>query len=197
MPKSQEIINQVSDLELETIIHELGYTLSSEISGDIVEFGCYAGETSLEIAQFLKSANSSKTLYLYDSFEGLPEKHEHDHSPLGKDFTSGKLSATKSSVLNKFKKANLPTPKIKKAWFKDLKQTDLPDKISFAFLDGDFYESIKDSLNLVLPKMSKNSKVLIHDYKNPALPGVMRAVDEQTKIIVNKTIDTLAIISIQ
>ena len=54
----------------------------------------------------------------------------------------------------------------------------MPEKIAFAFLDGDFYESIKDSLRLVIPKMSRDGVIIVHDYTNLALPGVKRAVDE-------------------
>ena len=59
-----------------------------------------------------------------------------------------------------------------------MKPEDLPEKIAFAFLDGDFYESIKDSLKLVIPKMVEDGALVIHDYSNPALPGVKKAVDE-------------------
>ena len=69
-------------------------------------------------------------------------------------------------------------PVIKKAWFADLKEGDLPERIAFAFLDGDFYESIRDSLKLVGPRMSEDGVMIIHDYTNPALPGVKKAVDE-------------------
>ena len=78
----------------------------------------------------------------------------------------------------RFLRAGLPVPVIKKAWFCDLSDGDLPEKIAFAFLDGDFYESIRDSLKLVGPRMSRGGVVVIHDYTNPALPGVKKAVDE-------------------
>ena len=69
-------------------------------------------------------------------------------------------------------------PVIKKAWFKDLTPDDLPSEIAFAFLDGDFYESIRDSLKLVMPRMNNEGIIVVHDYNNPALPGVKKAVDE-------------------
>ena len=69
-------------------------------------------------------------------------------------------------------------PVIKKAWFRDLASEDVPERIAFAFLDGDFYESIRDSLRLVVPRMSEGGVIVVHDYNNPALPGVRRAVEE-------------------
>ena len=52
------------------------------------------------------------------------------------------------------------------------------EKIAFAFLDGDLYESICDSLKLVEGKLSDGAVVIVHDYQNEALPGVAKAVDE-------------------
>ena len=108
----------------------------------------------------------------------MPEKSEADESVLGINFKSGELLVTKREVKQRFLKAGLPVPVIKKAWFSDLTSEDLPEQIAFAFLDGDFYESIRDSIKLVAPKMSEDGVMIVHDYTNPALPGVKKAVDE-------------------
>lgn len=71
-----------------------------------------------------------------------------------------------------------PTVIVKKAWFDDLTPEDLPEKISFAFCDGDLYGSIKTSLKLVAPKLEKQGIIIVHDYNNPELPGSSKAVDE-------------------
>ena len=55
---------------------------------------------------------------------------------------------------------------------------DLPDNISFALLDGDFYDSIKTSLALVLPKLQSGATIIVHDYRNAQLPGSAKAVNE-------------------
>ena len=118
-------------------------------------------------------------LFIYDSFEGLPEKSEFDKSALGENFQEGELAVTKREVKERFLRANLKVPVIKKAWFNELTATDMPEKIAFAFVDGDFYESTRDALRLVIPKLVPGGVIILHDYNNPALPGVRRAVDEQ------------------
>ena len=168
--------DQVSEKETAKIIELASSCL--DLKGDYVEMGCYKGDTSLVLADILFSGPRRPRLYIYDSFEGLPEKTESDESALGVDFKKGELVITKREVKQRFLKANLPVPVIKKAWFSDLKPEDLPEEIAFAFLDGDFYESIKDSLKLVIPKMVEDGVLVIHDYSNPALPGVKKAVDE-------------------
>ena len=59
----------------------------------------------------------------------------------------------------------------------------LPNKISFAFFDGDFYQSIYDSLLKVYPKLSYGAIVCFHDYERWNLKGVKLAVDDFFKNI--------------
>ena len=178
---------QVSEKETTQILELTRECL--DVSGDYVEMGCYRGDTSLLLAEILQGYNRDvaveklvKKLWIYDSFEGLPEKSANDESVLGANFKSGELLVTKREVKERFLRAGLPVPVIKKAWFKDLTSDDLPSEIAFAFLDGDFYESIRDSLKLVVPKMNDEGVIVVHDYTNPALPGVKRAVDELINI---------------
>ncbi|MBR3172494.1 class I SAM-dependent methyltransferase [Candidatus Saccharibacteria bacterium] len=171
--------DQVSEKETEKIL-ELA-TGALKIEGDFVELGCYKGDTSLMLAGLIVENSvekSAKKLWIYDSFEGLPEKSRRDISALGMDFQAGVLSVTKREVKERFLRANMPVPMIKKGWFSELTEKDLPEKIAFAFLDGDLYESIRDSLKLVETKMITNGTIVIHDYNNPALPGVAKAVNE-------------------
>lgn len=171
--------DQVSGVETEKILELARKCLSVE--GDFVELGCYKGDTSLLLASLLVEnpvENSAKRLWIYDSFEGLPEKGSEDDSALGVDFKKGELLVTKREVKERFLRAGLPVPVMKKAWFSDLIAADLPERIALAFLDGDLYDSIKDSLRLVGPKMNERGIIIVHDYNNPALPGVAKAVDE-------------------
>lgn len=178
--------DQVSAEETDKIIETARKCLA--VRGDFVELGCYRGDTSLLLAEVLREYNSGlvensvekpvKKLWIYDSFEGLPEKNSKDLSELGKEFREGELMVTKKEVKQRFLRAGLPVPIIKKKWFNELTGEDVPSEVAFAFLDGDFYESIRDSINVVADKMAENSVMIVHDYNNAALPGVMKAVDE-------------------
>lgn len=174
--------DQVSASETEKILEIARKCLMVE--GDFVELGCYKGDTSLVLVDLLVEnlvEKPAKKLWIYDSFEGLPEKSEKDESVVGEDFKQGELAVTKREVKARFLRAGLPVPIIKKAWFNELTEVDLPKKIAFAFLDGDLYGSIRDSLRLVGGKMSVGGVIIVHDYNNPALPGVAMAVDEWLK----------------
>ena len=166
--------DQVTDAEMAKIQEIARQSLA--LDGDYVEMGCYKGDTSILLAEILQ--NSAKKLWIYDSFEGLPEKNDKDDSATGQNFQKGTLLATKREVKERFLRAGVKLPEIKKAWFHELGSSDLPEKIAFAFLDGDFYESIRESLRLVEGKMTSGGVILVHDYRNEALPGVEKAVEE-------------------
>ena len=173
------ISDQVDQNEISIIIKYLRKAISNNISGDVVEFGCYLGTTSVYIAKELEQ--TGKKYFVYDSFQGLPDKTKEDSSPLGENFKPGELLATKKQFIQNMKKAGVKMPIIKKAWFCDLVDDDVPDKISFAFLDGDYYESIWTSLKLIETRLSRGAIVVVDDYAKNALPGASKAVDEWLK----------------
>lgn len=135
-------------------------------------------ENSPESVQNSVENPVGKRLWIYDSFAGLPEKTTEDNSGAGRNFQKGELFVTKREVIDKIRRHGLHNVIIKKAWFDDLEDKDLPRKIAFAFLDGDLYSSIKTSLCLVIPRLTEQGIIIVHDYNNPELPGSARAVDE-------------------
>ena len=174
------ISDQVTRADLSAVLTELEKALNSGIAGDVVEFGCYVGTTSLFIRRLLDKHHARGTFHVYDSFAGLPEKSRQDESVAGSNFQAGQLAISKKLFIHEFQKAHLRLPVIHKGWFSELKPADVPEHIAFAFLDGDFYESIRSSLKLVLPRMSSSGTIVVHDYTREALPGVQAAVAEQS-----------------
>ncbi|MEI7632388.1 MAG: TylF/MycF/NovP-related O-methyltransferase [bacterium] len=176
--KHQLISKQIRADELFVLLSELKNVVANQVQGDLVELGCYEGTSALFFTRLLNDLKSDKKLWLYDSFEGLPEKTSEDDSAAGVAFKGGELKASKARLAKNFVKAGLKIPEIKRAWFYELDPSDLPDQVCFAFLDGDFYESIVDSLKLVVPLIAKGGVILVDDYQNLALPGVAKAVNE-------------------
>ena len=221
LAKHPLISNQVSRPQVEVILRELERVLSQEIPGDIVEFGCYIGTTSHFIRRLLDAHghpersrgisplttpsgispraslgrdDAERLFHVYDSFEGLPPKSTWDASITGEQFTAGELAVSKKQFLREFQKAHLRPPTIHKAWFKDLTAADVPAHIAFAFLDGDFYESIRDSLRLVVPRLCPGATVVIDDYARESLPGAARATHEFFPATKIKVIHNLGVI---
>lgn len=176
--KFKLVSDQVEYPEIEVVIREAGRVLQQNMTGAFVELGCYVGTTALFLQRLLQERAAQNEFHVYDSFSGLPQKLSQDISPAGEQFKGGELHATKNQFIKNFKQANLPLPVIHKGWFEDLTQADMPELISFAFLDGDFYSSIASSLNVITPLLEPGAVILIDDYMNEALPGARKAADE-------------------
>ena len=99
--------------------------------------------------QLMSHANGLQ-FHVYDSFEGLPETTEHDASPTA-NAKEGALAVSIEEFKAYFAENNVPLPSIHKGWFSEVIY---PEKIAFAFLDGDLYSSILDSWQKVYPRLS-------------------------------------------
>ena len=172
------VSDQIEYPELAVIIRELEKILITGVEGEIVELGCYTGTTSLFIQRVLVHQSNPRKFHVYDSFGGLPPKVVQDQSPAGEQFIEGELTASKQQFIKHFKQANIPLPVIHKCWFEQLVASDLPQKVAFAFLDGDFYTSIQSSLAVVTPQLSKGAVIIVDDYQSESLPGARKGVDE-------------------
>ena len=192
------ISDQVDAKELRVLLCELEKVLRGGAVGNIVEFGCYVGTTSLFIRRLLDAYDFTGEFHVYDSFAGLPEKTSIDNSAAGEQFKAGELLAPRKTFVYNFKKAGLKLPIIHKGWFADFTPKDVPENIMFAFFDGDFYESIVDSFRICESKFNEDAIIIVDDYANEALPGAAKATDEWLKInrqFAVRTEASLAIIS--
>lgn len=178
LAKHPIISDQVDTKELGVLLRELETVLRSGATGNVVEFGCYVGTTSLFIRRLLDTYDFTGEFHVYDSFMGLPEKTQLDASAAGEQFKAGELLAPRKTFVQNFKKAGLKLPIIHKGWFADFTPEDVPESIIFAFFDGDFYESIADSFRTCDSKFQETATIIVDDYANEALPGAARAVNE-------------------
>jgi O-methyltransferase len=165
----------ISSQEISLMVEYLVETIESNIEGDVVELGCYLGENCKYTMKTIMEMKSDKRLYVYDSFDGLPEQSVWEE---GTGWKPGSLKTTEEILIKNFKQNNLPLPIIHKDWFKDIPEYKIPEKICFAFLDGDFYDSIIDSLEKVYDKVTDGGYIFFHDYNRHDLPGVAAAVKD-------------------
>jgi len=193
------ISEQIEKRELSVILRECEVMLSAAPANtSIVEFGCYEGTASLFLQRLLLALQKDSSFHVYDSFAGLPPKSEQDQSPVGEQFVEGELYASKQAFVRNFQHAGLPLPAIHKGWFNELTPRDIPANICFAFLDGDYYHSITDSLRLIWPNLASHATIVVDDYQNEALPGARRAIEDwlSTRRAVLRVEASLAILTI-
>ena len=162
--------------------HLVSQVLAYGVEGDFVELGCNTGASSVLITKLLAEHNSGKKFAVYDSFDGLPKARPID----GSFYKEGYCRTSEDVLKENFAFHKLPIPEIHKGWFQDTLPNGLPERISFAYLDGDFYDSIMVSLQHVYPRLSPGAVCLVDDYCDPQinpkgwnrLPGVKKACDE-------------------
>lgn len=155
----------LTDLEAHQIFQAV--TKTKKISGDIAEVGSYKGGS----AKLICSAETQKHVYLFDTFEGLPEPTESDKD---RQFYKGDYAAPFEMVQNLMK--DHPNAHLYKGIFPQSAEP-IENKIfSFVHLDVDLYESTLESLRFFYPRMNRGGIILSHDY--PGAQGVMRAFDE-------------------
>jgi O-methyltransferase len=165
------------------LYHLASQPLAYGVPGDLVELGCHQGESSVLIQKIIDYYDPSRRLHVYDSFQGLPATHAPDGDT---PYSQGQLQAARETVVDNFRRYGLREPEIHAGWFEDTLPGGLPERIAFAYLDGDLYESIKVSLEHVYPRLSRGAICLIDDYADTSiypeawnlLPGVKAACDE-------------------
>jgi hypothetical protein len=175
-----------------TGIHEAAYIIyhlskSLKVAGDVCEFGVAQGATSALLANEIR--DTSKNLWLYDSFKGLPKPTKKDTLKddifnLGTmDKYEGQMSSPVSLVKKRLSNIDFPPLKVKIVpGFIKGKILDgrLPKKICFAYLDFDFYEPTLDVLNSINEKLSVGGCVIVDDYDYFST-GIKTAVQEFLK----------------
>ena len=130
----------------------------------------------MNMQRLLDAMNSDKIIHVYDSWEGLPEKSIYDISKSKSHlFKKGSCKSSKQQFINTFRNRNLRVPVIHSGWFSQIPDNEYPQKICFAFFDGDFYQSIIDSFNKTYHLVQTGGIIMIDDCGWDPLPGVEKA----------------------
>ncbi len=175
-------------VDAEMLQRQLSSVLALQVEGDVVELGCFKGLTSCLFRLVLDKSRTPhyrtelKTVHVYDTFEGMPKPSQADaHYFLDGegviiDIEGGMIGLIEESKEN-HRLHNLKEPVYHKGLFSDTLPDQLPDKICFALLDSDWYDSIMCSLEHVYPRMQPGAICAIDDYCVPLFPGAKAATD--------------------
>lgn len=167
------------------------YVHDKKIEGDIVECGVWKGGSMMAVAEtLLRAGDTSRDLYLFDTFEGMPPPTENDVDIVG--VTAGSLldrsdserdesvwcRATLDVVHKVLGSTGYPNGKIHfiKGMVEQTIPHSAPDRIALLRLDTDWYESTKHEMEYLFPRLSKGGVLIIDDYGH--WQGARKAVDE-------------------
>jgi O-methyltransferase len=143
------------------------------VAGSIVECGVLDGGTAALMAYGTKK--SGRPIHLFDSWEGLPNVTEEDGDA---GMWSGQVVGSPRRVVAIMNKLGVATARLHfhKGWFAETFPKASIEKIALLHVDGDFYESVKLSLETWFPKISPGGFIQIDDYET--FIGCTKAVDD-------------------
>lgn len=144
---------------------------SLSVEGDVWECGVFHGGTAALMAAVLGDRQASKKLYLFDTFEGMPETGAEDLHAKG-NFSDTSVEAVAQFVGHAdfcvIRKGFIPQT------FAGLEAA----RIALAHVDVDIYRSVKDCLEFIWPRLARGGFIVCDDYGFPSCPGARAAVDE-------------------
>lgn len=155
-------------------------TQKNEIGGCVVECGVWNGGSSAMLGRVF-SMPTSRDLWLFDSFAGLPEPTEDDVSITGKKGKAGSALGNETLVREVCMDVmKLPPTKVHivQGWFQDVMPKTLSqmDDIALLHLDCDWYTSVRYCLDTLYDKVARGGVVVVDDYGY--FQGCKKAVDE-------------------
>ena len=171
----------------------VGYIAENGIGGDFVECGVWKGGSCMLMAFALMEAGvTDRRIFLYDTFEGMPEpgdkdiiawngksvheKWDSDREGLTNNFTSWAVGL--KTVQETIGSTGYPEENIifVPGMVEESLKTRKPERISLLRLDTDWYESTRAELEYLYPLLSRGGALIIDDYGH--FTGARLAVDE-------------------
>ncbi|MEU7699636.1 TylF/MycF family methyltransferase [Streptomyces sp. NPDC039028] len=148
--------------------------LQDDVPGDLIETGVWRGGACILMRALLKAHGvEDRTVWLADSFAGVPVTSEDSH-PLDRAMEfhhlNWVLSCSEEQVRENFARYGLLDEQVRflPGMFADTLPTAPIDRLAVLRVDGDLYESTRDALVNLYPKLSVGGFVIVDDYLIPA-----------------------------
>lgn len=190
----------MSSLErMYSLYNSMKYIIENKIDGDLVECGVWKGGSSMLMALMLKKYGvTNKKIYLYDTFEGMPEPSSIDKTTQGvsasilmsKETKENENSVWCYSPIEEVKNTLISTGFLPenlifvKGKVEDTLLKQVPERISVLRLDTDWYESTKIELEILYPLLSERGVLIIDDFGH--WEGAQKAVIEYFRLNDNR-----------
>jgi O-methyltransferase len=152
----------------------------NNIPGDLIETGVWRGGGTIFMRAFLMvHGDTSRRVWVADSFEGLPKPSERNAADAGDAlWQSDYLAVGLDQVKRNFEKYELLDERVifLKGFFAETMPAAPIEKLALMRLDGDMYESTMVVLQYLYSKLSPGGYVIIDDYG--MIPACDQAVED-------------------
>jgi len=164
---------------LDNLQHCVVQVLKAGVPGDLIETGVWRGGASIFMRAILKACNcADRTVWVADSFKGLPKP-----GPLARKgdeifWQYPELAVSLDLVRQNFARYQMLDDRVRflEGWFAETLPSAPIEQLALMRLDGDMYESTKDALEALYPKLSVGGFVIVDDYG--VVDGCREAIDE-------------------
>jgi O-methyltransferase len=178
-PDSAETM--IGHRRLDNIQYCVTSVLADKVPGDLVEAGVWRGGAAILMRAVLAAHGiSDRSVWLADSFAGLPAPDAVMYpSDEGLDLSQFReLAVGVEEVKANFARFGLLDEKVRflVGWFKDTLPVAPIENVAVARLDGDLYESTRDSTAALYPKLSVGGYLIVDDYNS--IPACQQAIDD-------------------
>lgn len=158
------------------------YKSTISVPGHIAEFGSWRGANLMFLAKILRihEPHSFKMVHCFDSFEGLTEFHEKDGRAIE---TQGRYKGSLEELKDFIALYEMEDEiEIHKGYIEKTLPAFLENEscmsFSFVYCDTDLYESTKDILEMLHPRLSTGGVFCFDEWNDPENPGETVAVRE-------------------
>lgn len=171
-------ITMCSNARLRGLHRAVKHVVSAQVHGDIVECGTARGGSAALMGLTLKQLGvSDRTLWVFDTFEGLPVPTADDPDFEYASLFAGSCVGSLEDVSASFQRLGiLDQARFVKGLFQETLPTAAVDQIAVLHIDGDWYDSVKTCLEHLYDRVADGGVIQIDDYG--AWKGARRAVDE-------------------
>lgn len=194
--KSVEAYTMTSKERVVSLVRAVRYLERYRIPGALVECGVWRGGSMMVVAKTLLALNStSRQLFLFDTFSGMPDAAEVDVDVDGQSASSilagirnwpperqaernvlarCPLDVVRDNLLS----TGYPTEKLHfvAGRVEMTLPAHAPDRVALLRLDTDWYESTRHELVHLFPRLSRHGVLIVDDYGH--WRGARLAVDE-------------------
>jgi len=146
---------------------------TQKLPGDMAECGCYVGVS----AYFMAKEAPLTNLFLFDSFEGLPEPENRDAVPPDvQAWKAGDMSTSEEMLRNNLREFDRVD--VLKGWIPSRFGEIAERHFRLVHIDVDLYRPTLDSLRFFYPRMVPGGVIVMDDYGYLTCPGATQAARE-------------------
>lgn len=146
-----------------------------DVDGDILEVGVWRGGSGALLARATQCAGSGARVFLCDTFRGVVKASARDST-----YRGGEHSTSPASVNELLERLGLDNTIVLEGVFPEETASALGDaRIALCHIDVDVYESARDILHWVWPRLAQGGIVVFDDYGFQGCDGVTRLVNDE------------------